>query len=380
MPKVDLLVLQPTPFCNIACKYCYLPDRASTEKMTIDTVARICETVFSSGWVGEKLTVAWHAGEPLVVPLNFYEQSFRVINSYIPSGVELRHVFQTNGTLLNKEWCRFFLGVNARVGISIDGPQRIHDLYRLTRAGHGTYERALEGMRMLRDEGIDFYVLTVLTRSSLSQAAELYEFYREERIQSVCFNVEEIEGINRSSSLSCDSIEREFELFLREFWNLNVQHRAIRYIREFNRMFENIISPLEASVRNCLVEPFATLSFDAKGNFATFSPEFLGNKSKKYGNFVLGNVWTSDLNTAKASETLRILEEDINKGVSACRTECEYFSVCGGGAPANKYYENESMATSETMYCRLTVKRVADVAMEIIENSAVNELITAGYR
>ena len=76
IPRVDLLVVQPTPFCNINCRYCYLPSRNDKSTISLETVRTLFEKVFSSGWLSDELTIIWHAGEPLVMPVNFYRQAF----------------------------------------------------------------------------------------------------------------------------------------------------------------------------------------------------------------------------------------------------------------------------------------------------------------
>jgi uncharacterized protein len=371
MPNLSLVVIQPTPFCNISCKYCYLADRSNASRMTLETVEKTFFQVFASGWVDERLDISWHAGEPLAVPVEFYREAIQRINGLVPQGVDVRHIFQTNGTLIDDFWCRFFQASNSRVGISIDGPQSLNDLNRVRRSGASTFSDTLRGIRKLNEHRIGFYVITVLGRSSLRSAEALYRFYADEGIDDVAFNIEEIEGANVSSSLNVDSIETEFDGFLREFWNLNVKHRRIRRIREFDHMLAAITGRSRVGVKNTLIVPFAVLNVDWQGNFSTFSPELLGSGHKAAADFVLGNVWHDELVMTVKSPKLRRLIDQIAAGVDACRGQCEYFTVCGGGEPANKLFENGSFATSETLACRLTVKVVANVMADIAEKAFV---------
>jgi uncharacterized protein len=106
--------------------------------MTLGTLQRIFSDVFSSGWVGDSLDIIWHAGEPLVLPIAYYEKAFRAIERLTPARTNVHHSFQTNGTLINDDYCRFFKANAARVGVSIDGPQEIHNTNRTTRSGKGT--------------------------------------------------------------------------------------------------------------------------------------------------------------------------------------------------------------------------------------------------
>ena len=84
-PRIQTIVLQPTPFCNIRCKYCYLPTRDDTSVMDIETVVASFQKVFDSPYAGSQITVIWHAGEPLVLPVSYYESAFRAIEELRPS-------------------------------------------------------------------------------------------------------------------------------------------------------------------------------------------------------------------------------------------------------------------------------------------------------
>ena len=88
---LELLVLQPTPFCNINCSYCYLPDRQSTKKMSPGTLRQALDWVFSSGLAREPFSLLWHAGEPLVMPVDFYEEAMALLAQANRSGVTVYH-------------------------------------------------------------------------------------------------------------------------------------------------------------------------------------------------------------------------------------------------------------------------------------------------
>jgi uncharacterized protein len=370
VPRLRLVVLQPTPFCNISCKYCYLPDRASTAKMSIETVERTFSAIFASGWANDKMDVVWHAGEPLVLPIDYYDEAVRTIARLTPATTSIRHCFQTNGMLIDADWCRFFASSQANVGVSIDGPRELHDVNRLTRSGKSTFAETMAGIRLLQENDVPFHVISVLGDAALDRPRELFEFYRDAGIRNICFNIEEIEGPNRESSLSRADTRPRFERFLREFWDLTERAKEQYFVREFNEMLRKIIVPAEVAIPNDLVEPFAILNVDAEGSFTTFSPELLGQESAAYGDFVLGNVWRTSLEQAYRSEPFRRLARDVTAGVEMCRASCEYFPICGGGAPSNKLYEHGTLATTETMYCQLRTKVVADLALEIVEKSA----------
>jgi uncharacterized protein len=230
--------------------------------------------VFASGWVHDCLPVVWHAGEPLVLPVEFYREAFRMIDRMKPADLAITHAFQTNGTLINHEWCAFFADERVNVGVSIDGPRRFHDRNRVTRAGHGTFDRTIAGIRLLRQNEVPFHVISVLIPESIDAPGEMFDFYVDEGIEEVCFNVEESEGGHVSRSFTDTGIELAYYRFLYEFWRLSASRPgAIRFIREIEHAIGQVIRPKDAPFVNQLVEPFAMLNMDWAGNISTFSPE-----------------------------------------------------------------------------------------------------------
>jgi uncharacterized protein len=368
VPRIELLVVQPTPFCNIDCRYCYLPDRNSKAVVARQTLHNLFSQVFASGWVGDNLSVVWHAGEPMVLPIDFYRAAFRMIDRLKPAGVEVAHSFQTNGTLIDEAWCAFFAEERIGVGVSIDGPKQFHDRYRLTRSGRGTFDRTMAGIRLLRRHEIPFHVISVLSAASMAAPHEMFDFFVEEGIEQVCFNVEESEGDHVSESFQEAGVEVAYVRFLSEFWRLSaVAPGKITFIREIEHAIRQVIRPADAPFCNQLVEPFAIISTDWAGNISTFSPELLGLKNPAYEDFLLGNINQDALADLLHRPNLARMLADIQAGVELCREHCEYFSVCGGGEPVNKLAENGSFASSETTYCRLTKMRATDLVLDALE-------------
>ena len=368
MPRIELLVIQPTPFCNIDCRYCYLPQRSSKAVVARETLVKLFTQVFASGWTGDGLSIVWHAGEPMVLPIGFYSDAFRIVDGLKPAHLSVAHSFQTNGTLIDDAWCAFFADERVNVGVSIDGPKRFHDRHRLTRAGRGTFDRTIAGIRLLRRREVPFHVISVLSAASMAAPCELFDFYVEEGIERVCFNVEESEGDHVSRSFAETGIADAYYRFLAEFWRLSVAAPGkISFIREIEHAIAQVIRPANAPFNNQLVEPFAITSMDWAGNISTFSPELLGLKNAAYGDFSLGNINRDALVDLPQRPSFVRLYSDIRKGVEMCRDRCGYFSVCGGGEPVNKLAENGSFISTETTYCRLTKMRVTDLVLDALD-------------
>jgi uncharacterized protein len=355
---LDLLVLQPTPFCNLDCSYCYLPNRLSKKRITTAVLERVFEEVFHSGLVRQQFTVVWHAGEPLVLAPAFYREAFEIIARHNTEQLPISHSIQTNGTLIDDEWCDFIIERGLRIGVSVDGPDFLHDQFRKTRGGEGTHARVVAGMRKLRERQIGFHVISVLTRASLDYPDELFDFYVSHGVTRVGFNVEEIEGPNTSSSLNAPYLRESVTRFLSRFYDLVERSETPMQVREFEGASSALLST--ANTRRTTdqqTKPLAIISIDCEGNFSTFSPELLGLPSQHYGNFSLGNLTTDSLREAARSPRLQEMWSDIQAGLNRCRTNCSYFNYCGGGAPVNKYFENGTFDSSETMFFGSAARR-----------------------
>jgi uncharacterized protein len=271
--------------------------------------------------------------------------------------------------LIDEEWCSFFSEQQVNVGVSIDGPRHFHDRKRRTRSGRGTFDRTIAGIRLLRQTSVPFHVISVLSSESMSAPREMFDFYVEEGISEVCFNVEESEGAHVSRSFSDPGIEAAYYRFLGEFWRLAATHPGhIDFIREIEHAITQVIRPDGAPLSNQLVEPFAVTSMDWAGNISTFSPELLGLKNEDYHDFLLGNINHDTLVDLPYRPNLMRMLEDIRAGVRMCQQTCQYFSVCGGGEPVNKLAENGTFASTETKYCRVTKMQATDLVLDAIDD------------
>jgi uncharacterized protein len=315
--------------------------------------------------VGESLGVEWHAGEPLVLPTIYYERAIETIRGLNRNDVQLDFTVQTNATLIDKDWCALFKRHAFRIGVSVDGPARFHDSRRRDWTGSGTHQRVMRGIKTLQDAGIKFGVITVLTADALEYPDEIYEFYASNGISAVGFNPEEVEGVNKSTSLDSDDAESRFRSFMLRLLELQRTSAIKVQFRELLMMAGQI--RFGHGERAPDAEPFALVTVDWDGNFSTFSPEMLGIPNEQYSGFVLGNVRSTPLATAERLPLFKRIATDIDRGLEECRRTCPYFQVCGGGSPSNKLGELGRLDGTETRMCRLRQKVVADLLMDDIE-------------
>ncbi len=370
--ETRLLIIQPSPFCNINCDYCYLPERDSHARMSTAVLKRAIETVLSSDLKQTNLSIVWHAGEPLSLPISYYQEAFAAIESLAIPKDQVSHSMQSNGMLITDQWCSFIRARGIKLGLSIDGPAFIHDAHRKTRNGKGTHAQVMKGVEVLRRNGIDFHVISVVTEQALDFPEEIFQFFLTHGIYQVGLNIEELEGVNKTSTLRNRSLDGRVKKFFQTMYELQKQSAGLMRIREFDRAYQAIAQAGGASGpsrNNDQTEPFAIISVAHDGSLSTFSPELLGMKCPQYGDFYFGNVITQDLNQVRAGDKFRAVLNDIQTGVQLCSDSCQYFSFCGGGAPSNKYYENGTFASTETMYCRYTIQTPLDIVLEDLETA-----------
>jgi uncharacterized protein len=225
----------------------------------------------------------------------------------------------------------------------------------------------MRGISLLQANEIDFSVIAVLTQNSLDFPEEIFNFFMEHRIRNVGFNIDETEGANLSSSLAKIGVEERYRAFMKRLYELTKSTNGYLKVREFEQtkaFIYGTCNPLKGQFT-----PFTMINIAYNGDFSTFSPELLSMKSSHYGDFILGNVRHDTFDSVCVTDKFKSINQDIQTGVDSCKRTCQYFSLCGGGAPSNKYFENGSFATSETMYCKYTTKILTDIILEDIETS-----------
>lgn len=373
LAPVELLVVQPTPFCNLDCDYCYLPNRSSTERMPLSVLeAAICR-VLESGLTSDGFTVVWHAGEPMVPGVDYYRQAFDLIGRIVPSGLKIRQSIQTNATLIDDAWCKLFTKYDVNVGVSVDGPAFIHDLHRKSRTGKGSHAEVQRGMDKLRAHGIDYHTISVLTGDSVDHPQEIFQYFVDNGVRRCGFNMEEIENVHQSSSLTQPGSKELVKSFLARVYELIESSGFNMHVRELKGALATIMrwnssgaEPLDYSQEQL---PFRILNVDTSGNFSSYSPELMGAQYPAIGKFVFGNVAHDTLLGVVENQLFQDVHSSISSGIDKCRANCSYFQLCGGGSPSNKYFENGSFDSSETLFCRLHRQAPIEVVLEKMEAS-----------
>lgn len=209
-PRPQTVVIQATSFCNLDCRYCYLPHRNQHQRLS----ARVAEATARSvaelvGDAPERpIGLVWHAGEPLALGRQAFTDLMTPFEPLRASG-RLRHHLQTNATLITDAWCDFLRDYDVRVGVSIDGPAGLNG-ERIDRRGRPVFERIMRGIGRLRDRGIPFSTISVVGQPGIDRPEQLLDFLSSLGGGVIGFNLEETEGINTGRPTSSREQATEF--------------------------------------------------------------------------------------------------------------------------------------------------------------------------
>lgn len=170
--------------CNLACDYCYYLEKQKLyqngdKHVMSDQLTEVFIREYIQSQFGNEVNFTWHGGEPMIRPLSYYKKVARWQRRYA-EGKAILNCLQTNGTLLTPEWCRFLHDEGWLVGISIDGPQDMHDAYRMKRNGGPTWEKVMQGIEMLDRYEVEWNAMAVVNDITAARPLDFYRFFRDE--------------------------------------------------------------------------------------------------------------------------------------------------------------------------------------------------------
>lgn len=348
------IVLQPTTVCNLNCSYCYLTTRNKNLRMTLALTAKLAADLNSFAFEG-CIPLTWHGGEPLAYGAKQFCELLEPLEPLRRCGM-IRHCIQTNTTLINTDWCEIFKKYGIQVGVSIDGPAVVN-AQRKDWKGNPSFEKIMRGIEQLRSNGIKFSCIAVVTNNSLNHARIIYDFFCGLGCESIGINVEEELGTN-AQTLSPDAV-RNFWRELFAAWHAKPEIR----VREFTHIIHwmgTLIGELEHTTSTTDIFP----SIGWNGDVVLLSPEFLGARSSRYSDFVVGNIMQENLRTILKRGTGASYVEEYKQGFEMCRAQCAYFGYCRGGQASNKFFELGMTAGTETAHCRNSQQIPVGVVLE----------------
>lgn len=321
--------------CNLACSYCYYlgknnlyPGNAGfhmndeiLEKYIIQHIDASTENI---------INFSWHGGEPLLAGIDFYRKVVKLQSRHNPAGKTIVNGIQTNGTLINEEWCRFFASENFVIGMSIDGTEELHNFCRRTNNNGPTWQKVIDGFGLLKKYGVLPEILCVVNSENVKYPLPVYNFFKDLGARYLTFLplVEPIPG--ESVRVSNDSVPaEEFGLFLSEIFDRWVENDIgeikIQIFEEAARLAFNQDHTLCIFKTNCGGVPVV----EHNGDFYSCDhyvdrEHFLGNILEHPLTYFLDSRQQKEFGMAKS---LTLPQYCVN---------CEVRSMCNGECPKNR--------------------------------------------
>lgn len=184
-PRAFHVMVKPRgPICNLDCKYCYF---LSKEMLYPGSRFRMADALldeytrqYIQSQRSREVNFAWQGGEPTLMGLDFFKRVVHYQRKHAQPGMRINNALQTNGVLLDDDWCRFFKEHNFLIGLSLDGPQKQHDAYRVDKGGQPTFDKVMKGLHLLQKHGVEFNILTTVHAANADYPLKIYCFLRDE--------------------------------------------------------------------------------------------------------------------------------------------------------------------------------------------------------
>ena len=332
-PRIGSLLIKPaSAVCNLDCSYCFYLDREADpyqalpgRRMTLETLERMVDTFLFYSYPAS--IFAFQGGEPTLAGPAFFESLVEFQKRYGRNGQSVSNAMQTNGILLDDAWCRIFKETQWLIGISLDGPEPAHDLYRVNKAGAGTWRKVIQGVDCLKKNGVEFNVLCMLSQANVGQPKELYRFFRALDIEHIQFiPLSEFDGLGQP--LPFTITPEQYGRFLCETFDLWWPDRRRVRIRYFDNIAEALAGQKPGT---CTMHETCDSYVVVEYNGDVYPCDFFVEEGWK-----LGNV--NDDSWSEIARRQRRYQFAATKTIPHAECQvCEYQSICHGGCPKHRH-------------------------------------------
>ena len=347
MPPVSLMIKPASSNCNLRCKYCFYHDLASCREMpshgmmTLNTLEDILKKAFEFA-DGSMVMISFQGGEPLLAGKDFF-RGFAAMLPRLNTKRSAVHVgVQTNGTLIDEEWCDIFLKNRYLVGLSLDG-DAVTNVLRIDAKGEDTFDRVYSAAKMLQAKKVDFNILTVITKPVVDNISRVYSFFRKNKFKHLQFipclkplgmpkadtpesfyeNGDEAENMMNAEDFHINA--EDYEIFLKKAFSL--------YTRDYIdgrytsiRLFDNFVRLAHSQrAEQCGMNGHCTHQYVIEADGEVYPCDFYCTDE-----YSLGNILDTDFAKLERSpKAIKFIEESL--GIEEKCKECNYYRLCKNG-------------------------------------------------
>lgn len=369
MPPISVLIKPASGICNMKCDYCFYCDEAkkritkSYGFMTERTLRNVIrKTMLHADGM---ISYVFQGGEPTLRGLEFFEKVIEYQKQYNKNRVYVSNAIQTNGYALNEEWAKFFKENHFLVGFSLDGTKENHDLYRHNTEGEGTYDRILKSINLMDAYGVDYNILTVVTKDTAEHISEIYKEYQtrgwDYQQYIACLDpLGEERGKNPYALTPVQYGSFLIELF--QIWYEDWKKKKQPYIRQF----DNYIGILMG---------YQPESCDQRGSCGVQTVVEADGSVYPCDFYMLDEYYLGNLNEHRIEDIERMRKEigfiERSEKVSEECRKCQYYRICRGGCQRNRErnsysgeYENY-FCSGYKMFFDACLEQLKEIAREV---------------
>lgn len=348
------------PACNLRCGYCFYYEKKNIFKnqkfMTYDILERYVEDYIRSS-PSQEIVFGWQGGEPTLAGLGFFKQAVEFQNKYKGSKRVL-NTLQTNGILLDEEWSKFLGENHFLVGISIDGPEEIHNRFRIDNEGRGTFETVVKSVQLLKEKKVEFNTLTCIHRYNWMRGKEIYNFLKSIGSQFLQFIpiVERIgecrhDGLKLVHPKNENATITDWTL-LPEQWGYFLNTVFDEWVKEdvgriFVQMFDMTLAGwMGIEPPLCVHSKTCGRAVILESDGSVYSCDHF-----VYPEYYLGNIMETSLLEMVNSEFQNEFSHEKSKLTERCK-KCRYVFACNGGCPKHRFTGTGDEKVKQNYLCK----------------------------
>jgi uncharacterized protein len=335
-PHAIHVMLKPRgPICNLDCHYCYYLSKADLYPGSRFRMSPALLEAYTSQYIasqrGPEVVFGWQGGEPTLMGLPFFRKAIELQQKYARPGQRITNAFQTNGIRIDDEWCRFFKQNNFLVGLSLDGPRRVHDAYRIDRAGRPTFDAVMAALKLLQKHRVEYNILATVHAASAAQPLAVYQFLRDEAggrfLQFIPIVARD--GQASSGTAAFSITPRAYGDFLISIFDEWVQ-------RDVGKIFVQVFDVALAAWLGlppglCVFQETCGDGLALEHNGDLYACDHFVDPDH-----LLGNIMDRSLLELAASDLQRRFGQDKKAALPGQCRACEVRFVCNGGCPKDR--------------------------------------------
>jgi uncharacterized protein len=371
-PGFHLLAKPSGSTCNIDCAYCFFLSKEALypnekSRMSAATLETYIRQLLESHR-SPQVTVAWQGGEPTLMKLDFFRRAVELVEQYRRPGQTVQHTFQTNGILLDDDWCAFFKQHEFLVGLSVDGPREIHNAYRVDRRGQGSFDRVMQGWQALRRHEVEFNILCTVNAANQHHGRTVYRFFRDE------LGAKWVQFIPIVERATAQTIA-----IANQGWSEQPGQKRLLYTQTGNLVTERsvggeqygrfLVDVFEEWVRHDVGQVYVQLfdvtleAYFGRHLLCIHAPTCgLGPALEYNGDlyacdhfveprFKLGNIHETHMLTLVASPAQRTFGQDKRDTLTAQCQGCAVRNLCNGGCPKDRFASSRDGEEGQNYLC-----------------------------